>query len=302
MNHKVTVIGTGRMGSALALALFHKGFATMVWNRTASKTEPLSRLGLSVARSVLEAVQGADIVVVNIRDYSSTLELLQRPDIESALGGKILVQLSSGAPKEAREMESWARRCGILYLDGAIMSYPKGIGTPAGAVVYSGPEELFSRAKPVLLAFGDTALFLGSDVGHASAFDVAALTFGVSMMLGFLQAYIVWEGENLPAEGFLENVKSFVPFLLESVTEMSQKLQKKDYKGDQATLEAYSVLPRELVGWCEERGVDHSIADAYRGLMDRAIKGGKGQADFAYLYEVLKEGHLPPTIPHPATG
>jgi 3-hydroxyisobutyrate dehydrogenase-like beta-hydroxyacid dehydrogenase len=103
----------------------------------------LSRLGLSVAHSVLEAVQEADIVVVNISDYSSTLQLLQRPDIESALRGKILVQLS-GAPKEAREMESWARGCGISYLDGAIMSYPKGIGTPQGAVVYSRSEELFN--------------------------------------------------------------------------------------------------------------------------------------------------------------
>lgn len=30
MNQKVTVIGTGRMGSALATALFSKGFATTV--------------------------------------------------------------------------------------------------------------------------------------------------------------------------------------------------------------------------------------------------------------------------------
>ena len=42
MNQKVAVIGTGRMGSALAAALLNKGFATTVWNRTAAKTEPLS--------------------------------------------------------------------------------------------------------------------------------------------------------------------------------------------------------------------------------------------------------------------
>jgi len=44
MNEKVTVIGAGRMGSALAAALSNKGFVTTVWNRTAAKTEPLSRL------------------------------------------------------------------------------------------------------------------------------------------------------------------------------------------------------------------------------------------------------------------
>lgn len=103
MNQKVTVIGAGRMGSALAAALFKKGFTTTVWNRTASKTAPLSRLGLRVAQSLLEAVNEADVIIVNINDYNSTLQLLQHPDIESALRGKILVQLTSGTPREARE-------------------------------------------------------------------------------------------------------------------------------------------------------------------------------------------------------
>jgi 3-hydroxyisobutyrate dehydrogenase-like beta-hydroxyacid dehydrogenase len=75
MNYKVTVIGAGRMGSALATVLFHKGFATTVWNRTGAKTEGLSRLGLSVAQSVEESVREADIVVVSVSDYSSTTRL-----------------------------------------------------------------------------------------------------------------------------------------------------------------------------------------------------------------------------------
>ena len=108
MNYNVTVIGAGRMGSALATVLFHQGFATTVWNRTGAKTKVLSRLGLSVAQSVEESVREADIVVVSVSDYSSTRQLLRQPDIETALRGKIVVQLSSGTPKEAREMDSWA--------------------------------------------------------------------------------------------------------------------------------------------------------------------------------------------------
>ena len=109
MNQKVAVIGTGRMGSALAAALLNKGFATTVWNRTAAKTEPLSRLGVHVAKGILEAVEQADVVIVNIKNYDSTMQLLRRPEIEPALRGKILVQLSSGTPDEARQMQSWAR-------------------------------------------------------------------------------------------------------------------------------------------------------------------------------------------------
>jgi hypothetical protein len=94
------------MGSALATALFNKGFGAMIRNRTASKTEPLSRIGLGVTQSVPEAVNEADVIIVNINDYNLTLQLLQHRDIESALPGKILVQLSSGTPNEAKEMEA----------------------------------------------------------------------------------------------------------------------------------------------------------------------------------------------------
>ena len=76
MNQKTTIIGAGRMGSALAAALHNRGFATTVWNRTSSKTEPLSRLGLRVAPTALEAVGNAEIVVVNINKYESTNQLV----------------------------------------------------------------------------------------------------------------------------------------------------------------------------------------------------------------------------------
>jgi NAD binding domain of 6-phosphogluconate dehydrogenase len=130
--------------------------------------------------------------------------LLRQPDIENSLRGKIVVQLSSGTPKEAREMDSWARRCGISYLDGAILGSPESIGTPTCTIFYSGPVEVFNRVKPVLMVFGDRTLFVGEEIGHASAFDVAVLTFGISAMLGFLQGQVVWESENLPTGGFLE--------------------------------------------------------------------------------------------------
>jgi 3-hydroxyisobutyrate dehydrogenase-like beta-hydroxyacid dehydrogenase len=291
MNQKVTVIGTGRMGSALAAALFHKGFATTVWNRTASKTEPLSRLGLRAAQSLLEAVNDADVIVVNIDSYDSTTQLLRHPDIESALRGRILVQLSSGTPDEAREMESWARQCGISYLDGAIWSAPTAIGTPeCTALLYSGSEELFNRVKPVLLAFGENTRFVGNEIGQASALDIAVLAgFAMNAMFGFLQGYIVCEAENISVETYMQFVKRVAPGL-KGVFHIYGRLQEKDYVGDQASLEAWSVGPKALISWCRDHGGDHSIADAQLSLFEKAIKAGKGQADFAYLYEVLRKG------------
>ena len=288
MNQEVAVIGTGRMGSALATALFKKGLATTVWNRTAAKTEPLSQLGIQVAPGLLDAVDQADVVIVNVNSYTSTKDLLWKPAIESALRGKVLVQLSSGTPDEAREMEAWARPLGIEYLDGAIVNYPIDIGKPQGTVLYSGSEELFARVKPVLLAFGDNAMFVGKEIGHASASDVAILTFATATMVGFLQGSIVCEAERLPVAGFLQFVKNLMPTMEAALSDLCDRIRMKEYGNTQASLETWSVAPRELIGWCEKHGIDHSFADPQLSLIEKAIKSGRGQADFAYLYEVLK--------------
>jgi 3-hydroxyisobutyrate dehydrogenase-like beta-hydroxyacid dehydrogenase len=289
MNQKVTVIGTGRMGSALASALFNKGFATTVWNRSAAKTEPLSRLGLRVACSVLEAVSEADVVIVNINNYNATLQLLRHPEIESALRGKTVVQLTTGTPDEARDMESWARPHGIDYLDGALMSNPIDIGTPKGTALYSGSEELFNRVRPTLLALGDNAMFVGKEIGHASALDMAALAFATGAQLGFLQGYVIYEAENLPAEGYAPFIRSLMPVLEMMLTRLHGAVQAKDYDNTQASLDVWAPCPRELIKWCRNHGVDHSFVEPQLSLMEKAINAGRGQADFAYLYEVLRE-------------
>ena len=267
-----------------------KGFDTTVCESYSSKTESLSRLGLRVAPSVLEAVGNAEIVIVNLNNYESANQLLRQPAIESALRGRVLVQLSSGTPDEAREMESWARPRGIDYLDGAIMSYPVDIGKPAGTVLYSGSDELFNRVKPVLLAFGENAMFVGKEIGQASATDIAGLSFATGAMLGFLHGYIVYEAENLPVGGYLQVIKKFMPAIEAALADLCDKIQSKDYGNAQAALETWAVAPRELIGWCEKHRVNHSFADPQLRLIERAVKAGKGQWDFAYLYEVLKQG------------
>jgi hypothetical protein len=112
-------------------------------------------------------------------------------------------------------------------------------------------------------------------------------------MLGFLQGQVVWESENLPAGGFLETIKGMMPTMESVFADMSQRVSSKNYSGNQASLEAYSVVTKQLVSWCQDRGSDHTIADAYVNLMERAIQAGKSQADFACLFEILSDATKP---------
>ena len=135
---EVSVIGLGAMGSALARALLRDGHRVTVWNRTSAKAEPLVRDGALLAHSPAAAVTASPIVLVCVEDYKVTRSILGREEVAPALAGRVLVELSSGTPQDARDAEAWARQRGVDYLDGAIMATPSQIGRPDTPIFVSG--------------------------------------------------------------------------------------------------------------------------------------------------------------------
>ena len=175
MKPAISVLGTGRMGSALVRALLKAGHRTTVWNRTAEKAAPLAGAGAVVVASVKEAVEAAEIVIVNVTDYTATAALLLVDGVADTLHGKLLVELTSGTPDGAREAGRWAAGHGVSYLDGAIMATPDFIGTEHGTILISGPRQAFDTAGGMFSALGGNVQHVGEELGLANALDSALL-------------------------------------------------------------------------------------------------------------------------------
>jgi hypothetical protein len=107
-------------------------------------------------------------------------------------------------------------------------------------------------------------------------------------MFAFVQGHIVCTEEGLPGEAFMESVKSLLPAIEGMLAGTLSRIQQGDYRGDEATIEAWSVGPREMIAWCKERGVPDGMARVQQELFERATKVGRGQADFAYVYELMR--------------
>ncbi|MFC7718550.1 NAD(P)-dependent oxidoreductase [Nonomuraea recticatena] len=149
----VTVIGLGLMGQALAGAFLRGGHPTTVWNRTAAKAEDLVAQGAKLADSVGDAVAASPLVIVCVSDYDAAHDLLD--PLGELLDGRVVVNLTSGTSRAARESAEWAGRRGATYLDGAIMAIPPAIGTADALILYSGPQSAFDLHAPALRSLGE---------------------------------------------------------------------------------------------------------------------------------------------------
>src|SRR5688500_2530177 len=102
---RVTVIGLGAMGSAVANAFVEQQYPVTGCNRTPQKAYALCGKGAKRAETIAEAIGASTLVVACVLDYPVLRELLTQG--VASLGGRTVVNLTTGSPTEAREMSAW---------------------------------------------------------------------------------------------------------------------------------------------------------------------------------------------------
>ncbi|MFD3942728.1 NAD(P)-binding domain-containing protein [Streptomyces sp. NPDC058579] len=82
------------------------GHPTTVWNRPAGKADALVSEGATLAGSVGDAVAASEVVIVCVSTYEVTRGLIE--PLAAQLGGKTLINLTTGTPDDARSTAAWA--------------------------------------------------------------------------------------------------------------------------------------------------------------------------------------------------
>lgn len=289
MKLSISVVGTGRMGSALARALLRSGYRTTVWNRTKQKAEPLAALGATVAGSVLEALNAAEIIIVNVSDYQASA-VLRDDAVASAIRGKLIVELTSGTPHGAREAAEWFAAHGASYLDGAIMATPDFIGTDAGTILISGPRQAFDANEEMFRALGGNVQHVGEEPGRANALDSALLALMWGALFGTLHAIAVCQAEEIDLGELGRQWTAIAPVIDGLVADLIKRTDTGRFASDNETLS--SISPhygafQHLLELMEARKIDRSVVDGYDAIFQRAIAAGHLHDDFAALSQFL---------------
>ena len=286
--NEVSIIGLGAMGSTLARLVLDKGYRITVWNRSTVKADPLVREGAVLAASAASAVGASPIVVVCVHDYKATKEILHTAEVASALSGKVIIQLTTGSPREARDSEVWAREQGAEYLDGAIQVAPSQMARPDTTILVSGAESAFQQTEPVLKIFGGNVKYLGEDVGSASAMDLAMLSYVYGAMLGFTHGAIVAESVGFSVEHYGSLVAEISTTYGEFFKHEGKVIQSGNYEVSESPLKISIEATARLAQASREGGINSEIPEFVAEFFKRAGAAGYENEEVAALIKVLR--------------
>lgn len=284
----VAVLGLGPMGSALARAFVGAGVPTTVWNRTASRTEPLVAAGATGATTAAGAVSAAPLVVVCLRNHDAVRAVLGGLDA-ATLHGRTVVNLTSTTPDEARASARWARERGISYLSGAIMVPTPMIGDPAALVLYSGDTVDFERHAPVLRHLAGRADHLGEDHGLAPLYDVAMLEIFFAGMTSFLHAAAMTSAQGVDAQTFLPYAQQIVSILPDTVNALAADVDRGEYPGDQDSIAMELAALEHLAHTSAATGLDSRLPELMRDLAHETVAAGDGHLGWSRIVEALRK-------------
>ncbi|MFF8288448.1 NAD(P)-dependent oxidoreductase [Streptomyces sp. NPDC016309] len=281
----VTVLGLGRMGSALAAAFLAAGHPTTVWNRTPAKADALVAEGAVRADTVADAVTASGLVVVCVLDYASVTALLE--PVAGSLAGRTLVNLTSGSPEQAREMAAWAAGHGAGYLDGGIMTTPEGVGHRTSMILYSGAPEVFAAHRDTLAVLGDP-IDLGADAGLASLYDAGLLGLMWSVFGGWLHATALVGADGVAAGAFTPVAIRWLTTVGVFMDRYAGQIDAGHYPGDDATIDVQLAAVEHLLHAGRERGIDGRLPELHRELMAKAVAEGHGGDSYARLVDAFR--------------
>jgi 3-hydroxyisobutyrate dehydrogenase len=145
----VALLGTGKMGAAIARRLAGAGFELTLWNRTPERARAVG--AGRVAESAAEATETADVVLSILYDAASLRQVYAglRPR-----HGQVFVEMSTAGPDVPDELAAMLASAGVELLAAPILGSIPAIEQATALILVGGDGAAFERVRPVLAAFG----------------------------------------------------------------------------------------------------------------------------------------------------
>lgn len=286
---RVSVLGLGLMGSALAEALLDAGHLVTVWNRTATKAAPLTKKGARPTASAAEALATSETSIVCVLDHTASMEVLDGVPAAHAGSDKCLVQLTTMTAANSRETADWAANHGLTYIEGSILGVPRNVREGSATIVAAGQRGVFEAVAPLLAPFGGGKL-IGEDIGAAVTFDRVFYAYIYGGLFAFIQGAALAHAKGFSIEAFTDIVMARREAVTAGLGEVGANIAARDHHLRECRADVWAEGLAGTLGLCRETGVDDSLPAAIMRLFQRNTAAGRGSLELSSVFETLIDG------------
>jgi 3-hydroxyisobutyrate dehydrogenase-like beta-hydroxyacid dehydrogenase len=289
MHPTVAVIGTGRMGAAMARTMAGAGLELVLWNRDSEKARPVAAAtGADVASTAAEASAAADVVVSCLADDDAVRTVYLEADgvCAGVRPDAIVLDTSTIDPDTAREIGAKVDETGAGFLDSPVSGSVATVEAGALTIMVGGDARLLDRARPVLETISARIIHVGErGAGSAAKLAVNALVHGLNVALS--------EALVLAEKAGVERSIAYEVFASGAGGAPFVQYKREAYEHPEGAAVAFSLdlVAKDLeliTGLARRVGAPMRQAETGLDIVEQAIAAGLGEADLSAIAVLLR--------------
>lgn len=282
---KIGFIGTGIMGSRMAMNLHKHGYNLCVHNRTRDKAQPLIDAGATWSETPAQVAQGVDILITMLAHPQAVTDTALGDDgfLKHLKSGAIWVDCSTVNPMFSRQMAEQAQSHGVHFLDAPVAG-SKGHAENAQLLfVLGGDEADIKTCQPVFDVMGRKVLHVGGH-GMGTAFKMVLNHLLATAMLGFAEGLALGESLGISQEMLFESLLGG-PVVPPFMQYKRANIESGDYEAAFPLRWMHKDL-QMVAQTAYENGVAMPLSQLTKSLYQMAIQNGLGDQDFSAIYRL----------------
>ena len=272
---RVTIIGLGIIGSAMAKNLHADGLDVRAWNRS-PKDFPFYE------RDLAKAVQNAEMIIIVVADPPA-VESILHTIVPHLKPGQMVVQSSTISAKWTHQFAAMVEKSGATFLEAPFTGSKPAAEARKTVFYLGGTAGQVEKARPVLQRLSAHILHIG-ERGSASSLKLA-MNLNLAVMAEALsEALTLTRAEKIPDEKFFEALHLNVG--RSGLSDLKEtKMREKDY----APQFSLKHMDKDLRLALETAsGLDLVVTKALKSLYNKGIEKGLGDDDFTGAIRLLE--------------
>ncbi len=285
---RVSFVGLGQMGSAVARNLLRSGFELTVYNRTLAKALPLVDAGAINATSPAEAARNADVVITSLMDDQSVLDVVTRTDglLATLQPNAIHIGTSTSSPRLAKQLAELHAARGSVYLAAPVIGRPDAAEARKLITFVAGDVDAIKRSRAVFDAYSLIVINAGVDPASANVLKLLVNYLHTSVIDLVGQAFAMGEKANLDPKIITLMLKNAFPN--QNHAYYIDKIRRRDFDHVGFSLRGGYKDVQLMMQMSKDMQVALPNADSVAGKFLTALANSMEDKDWSAIYEITR--------------
>ena len=280
---KISILGTGAMGTAMGEAIINAGHELIVYNRTIDKTKILAEKGAKVVLTPTEAIKEADISIIVMIDGKAVKNTIDDKNVLSVIKDKKIINASTSNVEDALQINEIIEKNGGQFVELSMQAVPDTLRTGSATFKIGCKSEEEAYWIETLSSFSGEVVRVG-EIGDVSKIEFMNLLGGTFSIIK--AAYIVAIAEKYK---ILPEVYTPMITMADSMSDyyLNNMIAHNYDNNTFGNVKGHIELINSIINGVSAQGISTKIFEDFLDLYKKAMEMGYSEKDGSSILEVI---------------